>query len=154
MLTSLKNLGIAPERQGMYAKAKAEHRLALKLREVPSLNHLSTLDSMNNLGNALYDQCKYTEAEVIYLQALEIINMALIRDCPSMLGIMNNLGLAFSRQGKHDEAEPMHRRALRLKEMGLGCDRPSTFRSINSLGNTLDRQGKQAKVEQVRKVGD
>jgi TolA-binding protein len=60
---------------------------------------------MNNLGDVLYDQGKYKEAEEVFRQVLELRKKVLGPEDPTTLGSMNNLKLVLRNQGKDEEAK-------------------------------------------------
>jgi tetratricopeptide (TPR) repeat protein len=79
------------------------HRQALELMEkMLGIDHLLTLDSMNNLASVLGSQGKYDEAENMHRQALELMEKMLGIDYLSTLDSMNNLALVLGSQGKYD----------------------------------------------------
>ncbi len=70
--------------------------------------------SLNNLA-ALYDsQGRYTEAEPLYLQALDLKKRLLGDNHPSVATSLNNLAGLYDSQGRYKEAEPLHLEALDL----------------------------------------
>ena len=77
--------------------------------------HISTLDTVNNLGNLYTDQGKLDEAEKIYHRALDGKEKALGPTHTSTLDTVNNLGILYVDQGKLDEAEKMYQRFLNAK---------------------------------------
>jgi tetratricopeptide (TPR) repeat protein len=83
------------------------------LREkVLGVDHLSTLDSMNNLALVLRRQGKYYKAKKMHRQALELREKVLSVDHPSTLISMNNLASVLQDQDKHNEAEKIHQHTL------------------------------------------
>jgi tetratricopeptide (TPR) repeat protein len=79
--------------------------------EALGLDHTSTLDTINNLGNLYLDQGKLEAAEQIYLLALAGYEKALSPDHTSTLDTVNNIGVLYCDQGKLDAAEQMFERA-------------------------------------------
>jgi len=89
-------------------------------KKVLGLDHLSTLRTINNLGNLYSDQGRLNEAEKMYERALSGYEKALGPEHTSTLDTVNNLGTLYTRQGKLDEAERMYQRALFGKQRSLG----------------------------------
>jgi tetratricopeptide (TPR) repeat protein len=79
---------------GKYFEAEEIYWRGLKLNEsVLGLEHLSTLDSMNNLALVLCIQGEYNEAKTIHQRTLELRKKVLSYEHPSTLDSMNNLAV-------------------------------------------------------------
>lgn len=76
-----------------------------QLCEAASVEHPSTLTSMNNLATVWNDQGKYEQAESMHQQALGLTEAVLGKELPDKLTNMNNLATVLSRQGKYKRAE-------------------------------------------------
>ena len=72
----------------------------------PEHNDIS--ESLNNLGELYRDLGKYSEAETVYLRALEIRENNLNSDNPAIAESLNNLGLLYCNLGRYHEAEFLH----------------------------------------------
>ncbi|KAM0164160.1 hypothetical protein ACHAPG_000911 [Botrytis cinerea] len=101
----------------------------------------------HKLGNLYSDQGKLTEAEEMYLRALEGREKAFGLDHTSTLDTVNNLGNLYSNQGKLAEAEVMYHRALEGREKAFGVDHTSTLDTIHNIGVLYKKQGKLAEAE-------
>ena len=84
----------------------------------------------NNLGLALADQNRITEAIIHYLEALRIN--------PSFAEAHDNLGNALAEEGRLDEAINHHTEALRIN--------PNNAKAYNNLGQTLAYLGRQTEA--------
>ncbi|KAK7973201.1 hypothetical protein PG988_007335 [Apiospora saccharicola] len=126
------------------------------------LDHISTLDTVNNLNILYSDQGRMDEAEAIYQRALQGYEKAWGPDYIFTLDTVNNLGLLYSEQGKMDEAETIYQRALppllRAGQngrgrgdvlTGTGPDHTSTLDTVNNLGNLYSEQGKIDEAEVI-----
>jgi tetratricopeptide (TPR) repeat protein len=83
------------EAEQMYMRALARKEKAL------GRDHISTLGTVNNLGNLYCDQGKLDEAEQMYMRALAGSEKALGRDHTSTLVTVNNLGNLYRDQGMY-----------------------------------------------------
>ena len=136
------------EDMGNYNAAKEMNEGALEAREATlGVDHLDTLNSVNNLALVLGRQGKHEEAERMHRRALEGYEQVLGPEHPDTLAGVNNLGLVLGKQGKYKEAEAMLRRALEGREEALGLGLPSALTSVNNLGIALGRQGKYNEAE-------
>jgi len=83
--------------------------------------------SLNNLA-VLYDnQGRYSEAEPLYLDALEMRRRLFTGDHPDVADSLNNLALLYYIQGRYNEAEPLYLDALAIFERVLGTDHTNTI---------------------------
>ncbi|KAG9995258.1 hypothetical protein KCU78_g18031, partial [Aureobasidium melanogenum] len=125
----------------MYGRALAGYEKAF------GLEHTSTLNTVNNLGNLYRRQGRLAEAEAMYVRALAGKEKALGPEHTSTLGTVNNLGNLYADQGRLAEAEAMYKRALAGYEKALGPEHTSTLSTVNNLGNLYRRQGRLAEAE-------
>ena len=88
-----------------------------------------------------------TEAETMYLRALQGYEKVLGAGHASTLVTVNNLGNLYAGQGKMAEAETMYLRALQGNEKALGAEHTSTLRAVNNLGVLYADQGKMVDAE-------
>ncbi|KAJ5335777.1 uncharacterized protein N7506_005713 [Penicillium brevicompactum] len=114
-----------------------------------SLDHTSTLNTVNNLGNLYFVQGKLKEAEEMYQRALVGYEKTLGLDHTSTLNTVNNFGLLYSDQGKLNEAEELYQRVLAGKEKALGSDRTSTLNTVDNFGTLYSDQGKLNEAEEM-----
>ncbi|KAH8696621.1 hypothetical protein BGW36DRAFT_343579 [Talaromyces proteolyticus] len=103
----------------------------------------------NKVGQCLFSDGRYTEAEALLRQVFETRQVVLGPDHPGTLTSMNNLGLVLNMQGKYEEAEMIHRQTLKIKEKVLELDHPDTLASMNNLGLVLNMQGKYEEAEMM-----
>src|SRR3569833_1941568 len=83
-------------------------------------DHISTLDTVNNLGSLYVDQGRLVEAESMYQRALKGKEKAFGKDKISTLEKVNKIGNLYIYQGRLAEAESMYQRALKGKEKAFG----------------------------------
>ncbi|MFM6367345.1 MAG: tetratricopeptide repeat protein, partial [Dolichospermum sp.] len=78
-------------------------------------DHPNVATSLNNLP-FLYDSLKYTAAEPLYIQALEMRQRLFTGDHPDVAQSLNNLAFLYNSQGKYTEAEPLYIQALEMRQ--------------------------------------
>ncbi|OOQ89501.1 hypothetical protein PEBR_07984 [Penicillium brasilianum] len=105
------------------------------------LDHTSTLNTVNNIGNLYYDLGKLREAEEMYQRALAGYEKDLGPDHPSTLGAANNLGNLYSDQGKLREAEEMYQRGLADYEKATHLHSSGARRAIDRLTRWVKHLG-------------
>ncbi|MBL8150327.1 MAG: tetratricopeptide repeat protein [Blastocatellia bacterium] len=69
---------------------------------------------------------RYSEAEPLYLQALEIRKTVLGLNHPYTARSLNNLAELYRSQGRYEQAEPLYLQALSIFEQVLGSEHPNT----------------------------
>ena len=81
---------------------------------------MSTLGVAGNLGSALLDQGKHSDAEAVYRDTLERQREVLGPEHASTLRTASSLATALQNQGKYAEAEPVLRDTLAIQQRVLG----------------------------------
>ncbi|MEM9771396.1 MAG: tetratricopeptide repeat protein [Cyanobacteria bacterium P01_D01_bin.73] len=113
-------------------------------------DHSPTLflgNCLNELGVLYYLQGRYSDAEPLYRQSLEISESQLGSNRPSTAQSLNNLAALYYSQGRYSEAEPLYRQSLEISESQLGADHPSTAQSLNNLAALYYSQGRYSEAE-------
>jgi tetratricopeptide (TPR) repeat protein len=82
---------------------------------------------LNNLASLYKSQGRYSEAEPLYLDALEMTKRLFTGDHPNVATSLNNLALLYNSQGKYSEAEPLLFDALAMFERTRGTNHPNTI---------------------------
>ncbi|MFN5891034.1 MAG: tetratricopeptide repeat protein, partial [Dolichospermum sp.] len=103
--------------------------------------------SLNNLALLYHNQGKYSEAEPLYLDALEMKRRLFTGDHPNVATSLNNLASLYHKQGKYSEAEPLYLDALEMTKRLFTGDHPNVATSLNNLANLYDSQGKYSEAE-------
>lgn len=70
--------------------------------------------NLNYLALLYSSQGRYSEAELLYQQAIEIDKIALPENHPSLARDLNNLANLYSSQGKYEAAEPLYQQAIEI----------------------------------------
>ena len=107
--------------------------------------------SLNNLAGLYRRQGRYSEAEPLYKQALEMYKRLLGEEHPSVATSLNNLAGLYRRQGRYSEAEPLYKQALEMYKRLLGEEHPSVATSLNNLAGLYRRQGRYSEAEPLYK---
>ena len=95
----------------------------------------------------LYERGRYSEAEPLYQQALEMRKRLLGEEHPDVAGSLNNLAGLYRSQGRYSEAEPLYQQALEMRKRLLGEEHPSVATSLNDLALLYDSQGRYSEAE-------
>jgi tetratricopeptide (TPR) repeat protein/DNA-binding XRE family transcriptional regulator len=143
------------DRSGTYLREHASYTLAevhcqraLSIHEQHlGPHHLSTAQSLNNLGILYHRQGKYEQAESLYMRAISIREQHLGPHHPDTAKTLNNLGILYWRQGKHEQAESLCIRALSIYEQHWGPHHPLTAGTLSNLGLLYWQQGKYEQAE-------
>ncbi|MFG2233606.1 tetratricopeptide repeat protein [Streptomyces sp. NPDC048723] len=105
-------------------------------------DHLETLNSRNNLADALDLFGRHQEAADLHQQVLTARERALGADHADTLLSRNNLALALDDLGRHQEAADLHRQVLTTRERVLGPAHPHTLHSRDHLAAALRAAGR------------
>jgi tetratricopeptide (TPR) repeat protein len=103
--------------------------------------------SINNLAALYESQGRYSEAEPLFLQALELTQRLLGDEHPDVATSLNNLAFLYRSQGRYSEAEPLFLQALELRQRLLGDEHPSVATSFNNLALLYHSQGRYSEAE-------
>jgi tetratricopeptide (TPR) repeat protein len=82
---------------------------------------------LHNLGLLYASQGRLSDAEAMYMRALQGYEKALGADHTSTLNTVNNLGLLYADQGRLSDAEAMYMRALQGYEKALGPEQTNSY---------------------------
>ena len=102
---------------------------------------------MNDLASWLENRAEYDEAELLYRQALAILEKALGPEHPNVATILNNLAGLYHAQGRYGQAEPLYQRALAIRKKVPGPDHPDVATGLNNLAELYRVQGRYTQAE-------
>jgi serine/threonine protein kinase len=145
LLEGLRHWAVMQHDRGDYEEAERLTRQALDL--CPDDDALSRARLKRNLSDNLRHQARYTEAEVLALEALETTRRALGDDHESTLGAILNWATLLKQQGRSLEAEPHVQKVLRTRRRVLGDDHPHTISALSTLGSLLFDEGHLTQAE-------
>lgn len=124
-------------------EAEEIYQRALKIHEnVAGQTHLSTLNTVKNLGNIYVGQGKLDEAEKMYKRARRGYEKILGAEDIMVLVTVENLGALYSDQGKLDEAAKMFECTLQGYKKTLGAKHTRTLEMVKDLDVVYFDQGR------------
>jgi tetratricopeptide (TPR) repeat protein len=103
--------------------------------------------SLNNLAGLYRATGRYSEAEPLYQQALELRKRLLGDNHPSLATSLNNLAGLYKSTGHYNKAELLYQEALELRKRLLGENHPDVAASLNNLALLYDEQGRYEEAE-------
>ncbi|MEG5175470.1 tetratricopeptide repeat protein [Microcoleus sp. B3-D7] len=103
--------------------------------------------SLNYLAGLYKSQGRYSEAEPLFLQALEIDRRSLPEDHPRLAIHLKNLADLYYSQGRYSEAEMLYLQVLKIHRRSLPEDPPSLASNLNSLAGLYSSQGRYSEAE-------
>ena len=90
----------------------------------------------------LYQQGRYSEAELYAEEALRLGKAEFGLDHPYTASLLNNLARLYQAQGRYAEAEPPYKRSLAIREKALEPEHPDVAQSLNNLAGLYRAQGR------------
>ena len=102
---------------------------------------------LSNLAYANWLKERYSDAEMLYLKALELNKQLLGEEHPVVASNLNDLAYLYESEGRYLEAEPLYAKALSLNQRLLGEEHPSTASTLSNLAGLYAVQGRYAEAE-------
>ena len=103
----------------------------------------------NNLA-ALYDsQGRYSEAETLFLSALDIRESQLGANHSDVAVSLDNLGLLYYLQGRYSEAESLYKRSFHIYKRQTNGENLGIAQNLTNLASLYKLQGKYSKAESL-----
>ena len=138
----------AEDRDGNTASTLAEQHRHIEVSQLfqTDIDQWQLWWELNTRGMAGYQRGQFTEAEDLYLSALERAK-SFGTDSIFFAGNLYSLATLYHAQGKYREAEPLYRRSLALKEKALGLEHPDVATSLNNLALLHISQSKYGEAE-------
>ncbi|MCL1466789.1 CHAT domain-containing tetratricopeptide repeat protein [Argonema galeatum] len=102
---------------------------------------------LNTLGRIYQAQARYSEAELLFKEALKIYKH-LLGDKNRYVAItLNNLAMLYNDQGRYSEAELLCEQSLDMRRQLFGDEHPLVATSLNNLAVIYESQGRYSKAE-------
>ncbi|KAL3440940.1 hypothetical protein BJX65DRAFT_316041 [Aspergillus insuetus] len=163
-LTLLDNVGICLYNNKLYERAEPIVCKSVELRQaMDSIVNAKILTSMDTLAGLWLNQKRwseaeelaakrrYTEAECLCRQILDIRKRNLEPDHPDVLRNISNLASIYHQQKRWDEAEQLGLEALKLRKKVLGPEHPSTLTTTANLVFVYTNQNQWDKAENLQR---
>ena len=90
-------------------------------------------NNLNNLAILYRAMGRYSEAELLLVRLLAIIEHRLGADHLDTAISLNNLALLYESMGRYEEAESLYLQSLTIREQQLGTTHPDTATCLNNL---------------------
>lgn len=119
----------------------AEKRARAALEAAPAAESADGANLLRLLGDALYDQKKYADAEPVYRHALALREKTLGVDHADTAVSVTDLALTLKELKRYDDAEPLYRRAIAMREKVFGAEHWDVARSWFRLARMVDAKG-------------
>ncbi len=107
--------------------------------------------SFNELAYLYNFQGRYSEAEPLYQQALQMRKRLLGESHPDVATSLNHLAGLYYSQGRYSEAEPLTQQALQMRKQLLGESHPDVATNLNNLAFLYKSQGRYSEAEPLLK---
>jgi tetratricopeptide (TPR) repeat protein len=108
---------------------------------------------MNELGLYLKSRGRFSEAELLYLWALEIDEKRFGAEHPKVAVRLNNLAQVFEETERFEQAEFLMERALRIDESWFGPEHPKVAVRLNNLAELLRSTNQLEQAESLLRRG-
>ena len=113
------------------------------------VEHLKTINAMNNLAATYQYLGKYTEAEKLQIQVLDASTRILGVEHPDTITDMSHLAATYQNLGKYIEAEKLQIYVLNARTRILGVEHPHTIIDMGSLAAIYQDLGKYTEAEKL-----
>jgi len=143
------NLAIDFAYEGKLADAEKTFRDVLEIdrRAFPDTPRL--IGDMNNLAASLQKELKYSDATVLYTEAVQMARRVLGPEHPNTLMYMGNLAQSLYGEKHYVESQNLLRDVLEKKRKTLGMENRSTLVTMGNLSEGLTKTGQYQEAEQL-----
>jgi serine/threonine-protein kinase len=128
-------------------EAEAMHREALGVRRRAGVAPALVASSLNNLGITLSDRGRYTDAEPLLREAVDIWRAGGSDTEEDLATGLNNLAAVLRHQGRLDDAVPLLDEAVAIRRQRFGNTHPALASVLGHLGQVYNLQGALDKAE-------
>ena len=134
---------------GRHAEAEEFFLTAAEFTEYFEPNDLRRTVTLNNLAELFVIEGRFSEAELLFLGATDVIELALGPHHLNLARQLHTVGTFYADRGIHIEAAPLYERAVSILETELGRNDPMTAESLAGLARSYYHQGFHAESEQL-----
>src|SRR6476661_2405221 len=103
--------------------------------------------SLNYLAELYKSQGRYSEAEPLLLQAVEIDRRVFQKNHPNLANSLNNLAELYHYQGRYSETENLYLQVLEIDRRLLPKNHPDLATHLNNLAGLYTSQGRYSEAE-------
>jgi hypothetical protein len=136
-------LATAYQKQSKYELAESFLAEEIKIRSDHfGLNHISTLNTMHQLGKVYQLQQKYLQAEKIFIDCFREMRIVLGEIHPKTIELINDLKLVYYLQKKYHRVEKLLLNLLNTRKALLGETHKDSLESLLLLANCYLMEGK------------
>jgi tetratricopeptide (TPR) repeat protein len=136
--------------QGYFKQAETLGNKVLDTREkVLGVEHLHTINAMENVAATYHKLGKYTEGEKLEIQVLDGRIRILEVEHPDTIRAKGNLAATYRNLGKYTEAEKLEMQVLDASIRILGVEHPDTINAMGNLAATYYKLGKYTEAEKL-----
>jgi serine/threonine protein kinase len=136
---------------GLYQRSEMLARQAVARNRLLGPDHPQILEAIDRLEWALNREGKFTEAEKLERETLDIRRRVLGTDHRSTATSMAYLAVSLEEQSRYAEAEELQRQALAIRRRVLGPEHRDTLVSMADLATNLARTGRPAEAEKMER---
>ncbi|MBW8048867.1 MAG: DUF3856 domain-containing protein [Cytophagales bacterium] len=133
--------------KGDYLKAAEFLQLALPLAESEFGKDSAYALTVNDLALCYHELGKYSVANTLYLQALDIYKIQLGENHPSYAATIVNIGMVYKDMGQYIKAEKLYLQSKKIYKTTLGENHPEYALVLNNLATLYSYMGKYIDVE-------
>lgn len=108
-------------------------------------------EKLTNESISFYQQGLYDRAIVAAKKALEIAELTLDPNHPTVAISLNNLAGMYFAQGQYAQAVPLSERALAIMEATLGPNHPDVAKSMRNLAELYRKTGREQAAANLEK---
>jgi hypothetical protein len=112
-------------------------------------DHPSTIESMDSLALAYWNEARWQEAELLYSELLERKSKALGAEHADTLSAMAYLAATYCNQARWDEAVKLEVLVKNSRSVALGDEHPSTLVAMANLASSYGRQGRLSESQEL-----
>jgi hypothetical protein len=112
-------------------------------------DHPSTIQSMDILALAYWNEARWPEVELLYSELVERKSKALGAEHADTLSAMAYLAATYCNQARWDEAVKLEVLVRNHRSVALGDEHPSTLVAMANLASSYGRQGRLSESQEL-----